>query len=80
MVRVVMAAVRRGHRVWKGKRHNEVIMHMMETGEEMPVRGDEQGFVLSDGSFATRARAAAVAYQAGQVDRQKKELTSEDLY
>jgi hypothetical protein len=79
-VTVVMAAVCRGSRVWTGKRHNEVIMHMHEIGEVMPVLGEEQGFLLSDGTFATRGRAARVAYEAGQVDRLKKELSSEDLY
>jgi len=80
MLRVVMAAVCRGSCVWTGKRHNEVIIHMKEMGEKMPVPGNEQGFLLSDGTFASRGEAARVAYKAGQIFKQKRELTSEDLY
>jgi len=79
-VRVVAAAVKRGDRVWSGRRHNEVIMHMHELGEQMPVSCAEQGFLLSDGTYANRHEAAGVAYAAGQVDRLKVELSSEDIY
>jgi hypothetical protein len=41
-----------------------------------------QGFVLSDGSFADRQRAAAVAIEAGQIQalRWPPDLYSEDVW
>ncbi len=65
-------------------RHPDLMKYMvMELQCQMPVRG-EQGFVLSDSSFATRERAAEVALTAGQcvmpLFYHGKELHSEDLW
>lgn len=38
-----------------------------------------QGFLLSNGEWATREYAAKIAYQAGQIDKERKLLYSEDI-
>lgn len=48
-----------------------------------PTRPDESGFLLSDGTFADRTRAADIAVAAGQVDRANlrgAHLFSEDVW
>jgi hypothetical protein len=69
-------------------RHNHVIRLMSQRhgwqpgdGPVAAVRGSTQGFVLSDGSFATREHAARVAFEAGQIDAFRMQgLYSEDLW
>ena len=39
-----------------------------------------EGFLTSKNRFVNRAEAALVAHEAGQIDKPKRELFSEDLY
>ncbi len=83
-VRVTHAAIRHGdlvHVVRPPKRHHHIIHALAELGCETPIRG-EQGFLLSDGTFATRRKAETVARAAGQLVGAMKGsiLTSEDLW
>jgi hypothetical protein len=84
---VVRAAIRddRGA-VWslpQPNRHHDIIKVMREAGYDGPLRGDQQGFVLSDGRFVRRKPAKMVAHRAGQIKRGETiaaTLTSEDLW
>ena len=66
-------------------RHHDAIRMMVLAGV-VPSRdeGAVQGFLLSDGTFATRWKAAQVAYRAGQIlskpDQMPETLLSEDLW
>jgi len=68
-------------------RHHDVIRFMAEKfGPDWYLHDDEQGFVLSDGSFADRARAWEHAVLAGQLlpraptDARGGRLYSEDIF
>jgi hypothetical protein len=50
----------------KPKRHHDVIKAMAASGMDVPIIG-EQGFILSNGSFADRKYARKVAEQSGQL-------------
>jgi hypothetical protein len=83
---VERAAIRMGDgRVWSllpPNRHHHVIRMLVVLQYPTPIRGD-QGFVLSDGSFADRRRAREVAEAAGQLlprDGGLAELYSEDVW
>ena len=84
---VVAAAVRtsdgRVFSVRRPGRHHDVV-HMMVERFGIPQTGDqEQGFLLSDGTFCRRAAARTVAEQAGQLlprAMDLKELYSEDVW
>lgn len=78
--RIMFAACKRGDRIWTGKRHNEIIMHMMEDGEKPPFFITEQGFITSTGRFVDRYEAAEVAIRAGQVTSHVSCLSSEDVW
>ncbi|MEK7157744.1 MAG: hypothetical protein AAB688_01570 [Patescibacteria group bacterium] len=39
-----------------------------------------QGFISSEDRFVSRIEAASIAYKAGQINKSKQELFSEDLY
>ncbi|UTC28082.1 hypothetical protein GURKE_00500 [Brevundimonas phage vB_BpoS-Gurke] len=62
---------------------NLFAIHHLRGSDEYPA-GSDQGFLLSDGSFATRERAAEVAIAAGQVRAEKMtvpgKLFSEDVW
>ncbi|USN15192.1 hypothetical protein KIKIMORA_00450 [Brevundimonas phage vB_BpoS-Kikimora] len=65
-------------------RHGNLFaIHHLRGPDEYPA-GNDQGFLLSDGSFATRERAAEVAIAAGQVRAEKMtvpgKLFSEDVW
>jgi hypothetical protein len=63
-------------------RHHTVIGMMADYGHPTPIKG-EQGFILSDGTFADRQAAKIVAKKAKQLlPRASKsdELFSEDLW
>lgn len=64
-------------------RHHDVIKLMVKVyNRPIPITG-EQGFVLSDGSFADRVRAREVAEAAGQLlprASKGKRLFSEDVW
>ncbi len=69
-------------------RHSDLIITMSEQFAEARPSGhfhaspDDQGFLLSDGSYATRERAAEVALAAGQASTLPywPQLFSEDLW
>lgn len=64
-------------------RHHDVIRHIRDSGVKLPVGGDRQGFVLSNGQFARRKPALRVAIRAGQILNGRVIggiLTSEDLW
>ena len=64
-------------------RHHDVIAAARMSGYGGSVAGLRQGFVLSDGRFATRADARIVADKAGQIipgRTQASILTSEDMW
>lgn len=65
-------------------RHHDVIQYMRDQGYEGFVSGDRQGFMLSDGRFAWRKPALAVARRAGQLIREATApahgLFSEDVW
>ncbi|TAL43350.1 MAG: hypothetical protein EPN91_06590 [Salinibacterium sp.] len=63
-------------------RHHDVIRMMFEKGRECPSL-DCQGFVLSDGRFASRKAAKVVAEASGQLlprASRLRELFSEDVW
>lgn len=63
-------------------RHHNVIHMLAQAGFKPPVLG-EQGFLLSDGRFATRTAAKYVARKAGQLlerASELKQLFSEDVW
>lgn len=88
LLRVVAAAINRND---SGEivslpvpaRHYDIINHIVETMGDYPVRGT-QGFLLSDGRFATRRAALAVAETAGQLIKEPVApahgLFSEDVW
>lgn len=65
-------------------RHPDLLKVIQASGIKEPADGYEQGFLLSDGSYADRSRAWEVAEAAGQLlmrDRQRPGmLFSEDLW
>lgn len=66
----------------KPKRHHDVIRAMAASGMDTPIIG-EQGFLLSDGTFATREQAAKIAIKANQLLSRSKgleQLFSEDVW
>lgn len=83
---IVAAAIRTDDgRVWslpQPQRHHDVIRVIRASGYEGPVGGERQGFVTSDGLFATRKAAAAIVRRAGQPIRGviQGTLTSENLW
>ncbi len=64
-------------------RHADLIKALIKNGMQPPIPGGEaQGFMLTDGSFATRKQATFVAEKNGQLkhDLLGSVLTSEDLW
>lgn len=64
-------------------RHHNIISFMRNNFYKGPVSGNHQGFILSDGTFATREEALVVALAANQVKNDKiigGTLTSEDMW
>jgi len=62
-------------------RHDTIFAFMREREENC--HGTTQGFLLSDGTFATRGRAAVVAFEAGQLPKDAVApftVFSEDLW
>lgn len=63
-------------------RHHDVIRHMANLGEPVPVTG-EQGFLVGGRGFADRTEARQFAEKAGQILEGRgclPELYSEDLW
>lgn len=76
------AAVKRGDRIWTGKRHDPIIQQMVKEGEQR-IRSDEQGFITLDGVYLNRKQAFKRAVECGQVNYNgnlDQPLVSEDLY
>lgn len=74
------------HSVPPPGRHHNVIQKMRDAGYEGSIRGDQQGFLLSNGQFARRKPARRIARNAGQllpgtlIAADNDVLTSEDLW
>lgn len=71
-------------KIWslpKPARHHNVIKLMADSGEPIPICG-EQGFILNDGRFVGRKAAANVAIKAKQIESLKwpPNLYSEDMW
>lgn len=64
----------------KPARHNNIMNLAKRAGLDSQFQPDEQGFLLSDGSFADREEAYKVAKAAGQPWRRKPEIHSEHLF
>lgn len=86
MLTVTNAAIQLNEVVYKVPipgRHHDVIREMATIHKlPTPIRGT-QGFVLSDGTFASRIKARQVAFEAGQILEgcgKFKELYSEDVW
>jgi hypothetical protein len=81
-MRIKEAAVMHDGKVWTGRRHGDVIKRIIETcGRQVgPITQAQQGFVTECGAFLSRAEAAKVAFDAGQVPELYPILMSEDLY
>lgn len=68
MLKVEKAALRQRdepHRLFTGATHADARMSAFRS--RMPLFGCEEGFLLSDGTFAHRVRAMEVAREAGQL-------------
>lgn len=64
--------------VTTGWRHDScIIMHQLFCGEQPT---GILGFLTSDNRFVDRARAAKIAFEAGQISTEVELLISEDLY
>ena len=65
-------------------RHHHTVhaLHYANAGSELIVARGEQGFVMSDGTFAGRIEAAQAAIEAGQIKAlaYPPNLDSEDLW
>lgn len=65
-------------------RHHHTVhaLHRASTGEGLIVARGDQGFVMSDGTFAGRIEAAKAAIEAGQITvlAHPPNLYSEDLW
>ena len=76
-MRIEYAAIKKGNRIFTGRRHHEIIRdnRAFDVGH-----GGEQGFVTDTGRFVDRAKAADIAYAAGQILEKKVRLFSEDIF
>jgi hypothetical protein len=90
-LRVVRAAIVSGGVLYSlppPARHFHVMTHMQHAHGFKYMRGEDQGFVLSDGTFADRKRAHRIAKARGQLiefqgwvrDTDGRDLFSEDLF
>lgn len=65
-------------------RHHHTVhaLHRMTSGSEIVVARGEQGFVMSDGTFASREDAGQCAIEAGRIKKlaHPPKLYSEDLW
>ena len=76
------AAVKRGNKVWTGKRHGPIIQQMVKEGEQR-ILANEQGFVTHNGEYLDRKQAFKRAVECGQIKDDgipDQALVSEDLY
>lgn len=87
MITIAAAAIRTDDgKIWslpRPARHHDVIRLIRESGCKLPVGGDRQGFVLSNGKFARRKPALTIAIRSGQFLNGRViggVLTSEDLW
>ena len=81
MRRIIHAAIierKEPHKVFTGKHHAECFAKYKTINPQVI-----QGFVVDDGCFVTRKEAAAIAFKAGQIDKELKvgeEIFSEDFW
>lgn len=83
---VIAAAVLQDGKIYTmppPKRHNDIIHAMSRTEGLERVTSEQQGFLLSNKTFATREEARLVADEAEQTsdrDKHQEKLFSEDLW
>lgn len=81
--RVQQAAIKKGKRIWTGRRHSDCFQAMIKDGVLPSSRSKEvQGFMTEGGQFVDRKEAYKIAVECGQIkdDSRTKILISEDLY
>jgi hypothetical protein len=63
-------------------RHHTILQIAYQLGFTRSPHGDDQGFVLKDGTYVTRSEAANIALASGQVEKliAPPDLYSEDLF
>jgi hypothetical protein len=80
-MKIAAAAILRDGRAWTGIRHHLIMRQMVEElGPGIAPIDDPQGFVTDDGRFVEREEAAKIAFDAGQIQKPKKVLFSEDVF
>ncbi len=84
---VLCACIRKKRILYCGHRHNNILNQPGAMSKELfgYLRNGEQGFLLSNGKFASRHQALIIAIKVNQVDKDKltakrSGLFSEDLY
>ena len=78
---IVIAAVKRGNRIWIGKRHSDCFDRMRADGCIFFAPGTAiQGFLTHNAKFVDREQAYEIALRFGQIKERSIELlSSEDL-
>lgn len=62
-------------------RHGDILKLMAGVRvDRLPIQPEEQGFLTSEGRFVDRKEAMRIAFDAGQIEEQKSELFTEDLW
>ena len=79
-MKIKEAAIWYNGKIYVGRRHNDVIKKMVEECGIKPPASGHQGFVTEDGHFVSREAGARIAFEAGQIDKPRTVLFSEDLY
>lgn len=78
---IVDAAIYYNGKIYKGKRHADIMKIIWDSvGCPVVITQEQQGFMTSSGGFVSRRVAARIAYDAGQIKHLKRMLLSEDLW
>jgi hypothetical protein len=80
MTSIKAAAVLHNGEVWTGHRHAEIMRAIWAKHGAVQISQEAQGFVTDDGKFVGREEAARIALLAGQIQKEKSELFSEDVF
>lgn len=80
-IKFVKAAIRIGDNVYLAWRHHLIINELGPTGKYKPNDFNDQGFIDQDGYYyGSRKFCGYWAWRNGQIKKQVRELTSEDLW
>jgi hypothetical protein len=77
---ITQAAVLFNGKVYVGKRHADAIRACATDNPDCYISGKDQGFITDDGRFVSRAEAAQIAFECGQISKKVSILLSEDIY